>query len=274
MPENNGNGASKGWLASMPNDSIAKTLLISISLCLVCSVAVSTVAVSLKPLQLANVELARQTEILSVAGLMEEGGDVNALFEQIETRLIDLETGEFMDDVDPSSFDARAAMNDPATSKALEAGRDVAGIRRRADRAAVYFVREGDDIQTIILPVHGQGLYSTLWGFLALDADGNTIQGLTFYEDGETPGLGGEINNPRWQSRWEGIRIRDDEGNFRLAVVKNAAAAGSPDAAFQIDAISGATLTSRGVDNMMRFWLGDDGYGPFLVRIANKGDSA
>ncbi len=274
MPESNGNETSKDWLASMPNDSIAKTLLISISLCLVCSVAVSTVAVSLKPLQLANVELARQTEILSVAGLMVEGGDVAELFRQIETRIVDLDSGAFVDDVDPATFDARTAQNDPASSEALAPESDVAGIRRRAHNAAVYFVRDGDEISTIILPVHGAGLYSTLWGFLALEPDGNTIKGLTFYEDGETPGLGGEINNPRWQSRWEGIRVRDDEGAFRLAIVKSAAPEGSPDAGFQVDSISGATLTSRGVDNTMRFWLGDDGFGPFLARIAVQGDSA
>ena len=255
----------------MPNDSTAKTLIIAILLCLVCSVAVSTVAVKLKPLQTYNAELSRRTEILSVAGLMQVGGNVDQLFEQIETRIVELDSGEFTDEIDSATFDPRLALNDPVMSEAIPAEKDVAGLQRRSRYAAVYIVRESDAITTIILPVSGKGLYSTLFGFLALEGDGNTISGLTFYEDGETPGLGGEINNPRWQSRWVGLQVRDDSGKYRLEVVKGAASQGSEAASFQVDAISGATLTSRGVDHMMQFWLGDSGFGPFLEKIGNTG---
>jgi Na+-transporting NADH:ubiquinone oxidoreductase subunit C len=88
MPEDR-NG--KGWLASLPNDSVAKTLIVAIGLCLICSVVVSATAVALKPLQLRNAILARQIEILRVAGLMEEGGDVEVLFQQVEVRVVDLD---------------------------------------------------------------------------------------------------------------------------------------------------------------------------------------
>jgi Na+-transporting NADH:ubiquinone oxidoreductase subunit C len=255
----------------MPNDSTAKTLIIAILLCLVCSVAVSTVAVKLKPLQLYNAELSRRTQILAVAGLMQEGGNVDELFGQIDTRIVELESGDFVDHIDAATFDARAVQSDPEMSVAIPAEDDVAGLRRQARYAAVYLVLEGDDIRTIVLPVSGQGLYSTLYGFLALDGDGNTIQGLTFYEDGETPGLGGEINNPRWQSRWVGRQIRDDTGMYRFAVVKGAGSLESQDGVFQVDALSGATLTSRGVDHMMQFWMGDDGFGQFLARVGEAG---
>jgi Na+-transporting NADH:ubiquinone oxidoreductase subunit C len=276
MPDaiDNKETVKKGWFASLPNDSMAKTLIIAVVLCLVCSVAVSTVAVRLKPLQLYNAELSRRTEILAVAGLMRAGGDVDELFGQIETRIVDFDSGEFTDDIDPDTFDERAAQSDPMMSVAIPVEKDVAGIQRRSRYAAVYIVRENNEITTIILPVNGKGLYSTLYGFLALEGDGNTIKGLTFYEDGETPGLGGEINNPRWQSRWVGLRLRDDAGEYRLAVVKGAAPKGSEAGAFEVDAISGATLTSRGVDHMMQFWLGDFGFGPFLARIGDTGGSS
>lgn len=270
-PQDNMERSKNGWFASMPNDSTAKTLIIAILLCLVCSVAVSTVAVKLKPLQTYNAELSRRTEILSVAGLMQVGGNVDQLFEQIETRIVELDSGEFTDEIDSATFDPRLALNDPVMSEAIPAEKDVAGLQRRSRYAAVYIVRESDAITTIILPVSGKGLYSTLFGFLALEGDGNTISGLTFYEDGETPGLGGEINNPRWQSRWVGLQVRDDSGKYRLEVVKGAASQGSEAASFQVDAISGATLTSRGVDHMMQFWLGDSGFGPFLEKIGNTG---
>lgn len=274
MPEQNETaktGESGGWFASMPNDSIAKTLIVAILLCLVCSVAVSTVAVKLKPLQLYNAELSRRTQILAVAGLMQDGGNVDELFGQIDTRIVDLENGDFVDHINAASFDARAAQSDPEQSVAIPAAEDVAGLRRRASYAAIYLVLDGDEIQTIVLPVSGQGLYSTLYGFLALDGDGNTIQGLTFYEDGETPGLGGEINNPRWQSRWVGRQLRDDTGQYRFEVVKGAAPLDSQEGAFQVDALSGATLTSRGVDHMMQFWMGDNGFGHFLTRVSKAG---
>lgn len=273
MPEqtDSANRVGGGWFTRVPNDSTAKTLIIAILLCLVCSVAVSTVAVKLKPLQLYNAELSRRTQILAVAGLMQQGGNVDELFGQIDTRIVELESGDFVDHIDAATFDARAVQSDPEMSVAIPAENDVAGLRRQARYASVYLVLEGDDIRTIVLPVSGQGLYSTLYGFLALDGDGNTIQGLTFYEDGETPGLGGEINNPRWQSRWVGRQIRDDTGMYRFAVVKGAGSLESQDGVFQVDALSGATLTSRGVDHMMQFWMGDDGFGHFLARVGEAG---
>ena len=273
MPEqtDSANRVGGGWFTRVPNDSTAKTLIIAILLCLVCSVAVSTVAVKLKPLQLYNAELSRRTQILAVAGLMQQGGNVDELFDQIDTRIVELESGDFVDHIDAATFDARAVQSDPEMSVAIPAENDVAGLRRQARYASVYLVLEGDDIRTIVLPVSGQGLYSTLYGFLALDGDGNTIQGLTFYEDGETPGLGGEINNPRWQSRWVGRQIRDDTGMYRFAVVKGAGSLESQDGVFQVDALSGATLTSRGVDHMMQFWMGDDGFGHFLARVGEAG---
>jgi Na+-transporting NADH:ubiquinone oxidoreductase subunit C len=263
----------KGWLASLPNDSVAKTLIVAIGLCLICSVVVSATAVALKPLQLRNAILARQIEILRVAGLMEEGGDVEVLFQQVEVRVVDLDSGEFVDDIDGATYDQRKAARDPSMSDAVPPDDDVAGIQRRARYAPIYLVKDGDAIETIILPIHGYGLWSTMYGFLALEGNARTVRGLTFYEDGETPGLGGEINNPRWQARWVGRQLVDNQGEVRLRVIRGSPDPDSPEAIHQVDGISGATLTVNGVNNAIEYWFSDRGFGPFLARLREQGDA-
>ena len=263
----------KGWFGSLPNDSVSKTLIVAIGLCLVCSVVVSATAVALKPLQERNAALARKVQILKVAGLMqEEGADVDALFSQVETRIVDFQTGRLADDVDPETYDQRKAANDPALSEAVAKDKDIASIQRRARYAPVYVVRDGERIETIIVPVHGYGLWSTMYGFLALAGDATTVKGITFYEDGETPGLGGEINNPRWQGRWEGKKVYDESGQERLRVIKGTPDSGSPEAQYQVDGISGATLTANGVSFTIQYWMGEQGFGPFLNWLREGGE--
>ncbi len=269
MPEESGR---KGWLASLPNDSVAKTLVVAIGLCLVCSVIVSATAVALKPLQERNATLARKIQILKVAGLMEQGGDVDTLFAQVETRIIDFDSDRFTDAVDPEAYDQRKASKDPATSIRVPPEEDIASIQRRARYAPVYLVRDNGEIQTIIVPIHGYGLWSTMYGFLALEGDARTVKGITFYEDGETPGLGGEINNPRWQAHWEGKTVYDESGTERLQVIKGTPSAGSPEAIYQVDGLSGATLTANGVNFTIRYWMGEEGFGPFLAWLRDGGD--
>lgn len=252
----------QGWFASLPNDSTAKILIMAVSLCLVCSVAVSMTAVVLKPRQKANAEMSRQQQILRVADLWQEGIDQSVLFEQVEPRMVDMDSGEFTAAYDAASFELPAAIRDPGVAQQLPAQSDTAGIGVRMRYMPVYLVAREGRLETIVLPVWTKGLYSTLRGFLALKGDGNTVQGLTFYEDAETPGLGGEINNPRWQAQWEGKEIYGEDGSVAIQVTKNAT-----DPTHDIDALSGATLTSRGVDNMLEFWLGDEGYGPFLANL-------
>lgn len=264
----------KGWLSSLSNDSVAKTLIVAIGLCLVCSVIVSTTAVALKPLQLRNALVARQIEILRVAGLMEEGGDVDVLFQQVEVRIVDLDSGQFADDIDGATYDQRKAAKDPSMSDPVPPEQDIAGIQRRARYAPVYIVKDGDQIETIILPIHGYGLWSTMYGFLALEGDARTVKGLTFYEDGETPGLGGEINNPRWQARWVGREVFDDQGNLRLRVIRGSPDPDSPEAIHQVDGISGATLTVNGVNNSIDYWFSDSGFGPFLAWLREQEGAA
>lgn len=261
-----------GRLLALPNDSVAKMLLVTIVLSLVCSVLVSSAAVLLRPLQERNVELARKARILEVAGLMEEGRSIEELFQGVETRLVELATGEFTDALDPETFDQVVAARDPELGVAIPPWEDIAGISRRSRYAPVYLVRDdAGEIDMVILPVHGYGLWSTMYGFLALSGDGQTVRGLTFYQHAETPGLGGEIENPRWLARWEGRRVFGPEGEVRLQVVHGSVDPGYEWAEWSVDGLSGATLTADGVSNMVQYWLGEQGFGPFLARLREEG---
>jgi Na+-transporting NADH:ubiquinone oxidoreductase subunit C len=258
-------------LQAMPNDSVGKILLVTITLSLVCSVLVSSAAVVLKPMQERNVELARKATILEVAGLREPGRPVEELFAGVLSRLVDLETGEFSDAFDPATYDQQIAARNPELSEALQPWEDIAGIRRRARYAPVYLVGEERRPDKIILPVHGYGLWSTMYGFLALSGDAEEVRGLIFYQHAETPGLGGEIDNPRWRERWVGRQIFGPDDEVRLQVVRGSVDPGAEYAAWSVDGISGASLTAEGVSNMVQFWLGDKGFGPFLARVREDG---
>jgi len=251
----------------MPNDSRTKTVLVALLLCLVCSVVVSTAAVSLRPLQEANKALDKKRNILQIAGMMRDGASIDEQFELIEARVVDLETGEFIDDVDAQAYDQRKASRDPAASEALSKDQDIASIGRRADRATVYLVRDQDGLETIILPIHGYGLWSTMYGFVALEGDARTIKGFGFYEHAETPGLGGEVDNPQWKAQWPGKLVYDDSGDVAIEVIKGKVGDATPQPQYKVDGLAGATLTSRGVSNLLEFWLGEQGFKPFLNRI-------
>ncbi|MEM8551313.1 MAG: Na(+)-translocating NADH-quinone reductase subunit C [Pseudomonadota bacterium] len=248
----------------MSPDSVPKTVCVAVLLCLVASMVVSAAAVALRPIQDENRLLDKQAQVLRVAGLYEPGIDVAEAFQALEPKVLELATGEFTDQFDPYTFDDRQAANDITLSTPLED--DPASIRRQAKYVTVYLKRqaEGGGISQVILPVHGYGLWSTLYGFMAIEADGNTVSGLIFYEHAETPGLGAEVDNPRWRNQWPGKKLRDDEGELEITVAKTAPPAGEE---YHVDALSGATLTSNGVDNLVRFWMGERGFEPFLERV-------
>lgn len=260
-----------GRVLEMPNETPQKMLLVTVALCFVCALLVSGTAVTLRPLQEANRALERQRNILQAAGLLEEGKSVQELFQVVESKVVDLDTGQYVEDVDPAAYDQRAAAKDPDRSVAVSPELDIADIRRRAKNASVYLVRREDKIRFVILPVHGYGLWSTLYGFIALRGDGNTVAGLSFYEHAETPGLGGEVDNPSWRGQWEGKRVYDDEGKVGLRVAKGKIDKSQPGSEFKVDGLAGATLTARGVSNLVQYWLGENGFGPYLARVRRQG---
>lgn len=261
------NDAKMRWLTeilALPNDSIKKTVVVALVLSLVCSMAVAVSAVALRPLQIENATVDRQRNILTAAGLLEADTDIAEAFSKIEARVVDLESGQFTDAVDPESYDQRRAARDPAMSKALPNDADIAGIGRRERYATVYLVKEGGDVKQVILPIRGYGLWSTLYGFIALEPDLNTVVGLKFYEHGETAGLGAEVDNPGWLAQWPGRQVYDASGAPALRVAKGRSTATGDATRHEVDGLSGATLTSNGVSNMLRFWLGERGFGPFI----------
>jgi len=247
-------------------DSISNTLIVAIGLSLVCSIIVASAAIVLKPAQERNEEEFRQKIILEVAGLMEPGGNVAELFGAIEPRMVDLATGEYTDAVDPASFDALMAAGDPVLGTDIPQDEDIAGIRHRAKYAPVYLVTEDGEIQQIILPVYGKGLWSTMLGYLSLAPDGNTIKGLRFYAHAETPGLGDQVDKEAWRAQWDGKQLFAGGDEPKIHVVRGKVPADSPNAAYEIDGLSGATLTGNGVTNLVQYWTGPHGFGPYLKK--------
>ncbi len=243
------------------------TLGFAAAICLVCSVLVTSAAVTLKSRQDENLTLDRQCNVLLAAGLLEEGEDIAAdevarRFASFEAVVVDLKTGQEVPDIDPDSVDQRKMARNPARS--FEVDSNPALIKRVANQAVVYkLVGEGGELKKLVLPIEGQGLWGALYGFVAVGGDMETIEGLTFYEHKETPGLGGEVDNPNWKALWPGRKIYGADGEVRIKVVKGPAGPASEDP-YQVDGLSGATITSRGVTNLLAFWLSDQGFGEYF----------
>lgn len=256
------------------NDTISKTLIVAISLCLVCSVIVAGAAVSLKEKQATNKLNDKRANILIAADLLQKGDgqDVEKAFaEKITPQLVNLAEGRLVTDAEkqevtaaglnPEVFDQKKSSKTPELSRALDGAEDIASIKRLEKFAEIYMVKENG---TVILPIHGYGLWSTLYGFIALEKDLETVVGLGFYAHAETPGLGGEVDNPSWKALWKGKKLHNESGDLVLQVVKGKATPGSQ---HDIDGLSGATLTSRGVSNLVQFWLGENAFGKLLANM-------
>ncbi len=264
-----------------PKDSIANTLIVSLTLCIVCSLLVSGAAVALKPLQERNKLLDRQSNIIQAAGLGDpkalSGKEIEELFaSRVSRELVELESGKAVTDAD-ESYEPRKAAKDDKLNTDIESEFDI-GIAKREKQSWVYLVKGPNaEVEQVVIPIYGKGLWSTLYGYVAVDKDLRTIKGLTYYEHGETPGLGGEVENPTWKSKWIGKQIwktgepREDE-NLMVGVAKGAPAPEKLD--YMVDGLSGATITSRGVDSMLKYWFSDDGFGPFLRQLASQQEGA
>ena len=253
-------------LLALPNDNLTKTLMIAFLVAFIASIFVSIAAVTLRPFHVANLENERQERLAAMVAALPGMGDIltGAGVDDMEVHIVDLASGEFAAHIDPTTYDHREAASDPALSSVIPSEADVAGIKQRADFAPVIILRKDGRLQLVVLPVRGVGYQSMLYAYLAIKSDGNTIAGLTFYEQGETPGIGARILEPEWQALWPGKELADESGEIRISVVRGEAVG-----EFEVDGISGATRTSNGVSNMLHFWLGDYGFGPFLARLRN-----
>lgn len=252
------------------NESASKTLLVAAVLCGVCSVMVATAVVFLKPQQELNQELDVKQNILLSAGLYQNKETIKEIYEKnIEPVVVDLATGEVKKDLDAEGFDQQKADKDPGLVEEISKEADVAAIRKRAKWQKAYLVRKDGKLDQVILHVYGKGLWSTMKGFVAVDKDGVTVRGFNYYSHGETPGLGGEIENPSWIAQWAGKKLYDESGQYRpkTKVIKGKVNPADPNAPYSIDGLSGATLTSKGVEGTFQFWFSDQGYQSFLKNI-------
>lgn len=244
-------------------------------LAFVCSALVAGAAVGLRPMQEANKVLDRKKHILFAANLFDNTKSIDEMFTPIETRVIELATGDYVprETIQPENYNQVRAAFSEETGQSLERSTDIAKLKRIERYSLVYLVKDGEETEQIVLPVRGKGLWSTMYAYVALDGDLSTIRGVSFYEHGETPGLGGEVENQRWQNGWQQKRVYNESGDVGLRFVKGKAETDGPDAKFSIDGISGATLTTKGVDSLMQFWFGDHGFRPFISQLRKKDNS-
>jgi Na+-transporting NADH:ubiquinone oxidoreductase subunit C len=251
-------------------ESFGKTLGVVVAVCLACSIVVAGAAIGLRPQKEANALLDKQTNILEAAGLLKQAGqDIPGTFNKyVEAKVWDLQKGEFTDtfvskSTDPAVYDQYKS----ARKDGIRPADDFAKLIRRPNKVSVYYVKnDAGKVESIVLPINGAGLWNMMYAFLAVSPDGNTVQSLVYYDHKETPGLGGEIQNPQWKAMWPGKKLFDNKGEVAVKIVKGGVKEGD---AHGVDALSGATLTSQGVEKSLQYWLGKDGYGPFLSKVRN-----
>ncbi len=258
--------AGRDWnpwrrLLALPNESRAKTIVVAFLVSAICAALVSGATVMLRPIQAANRAAEEQARIAALvkgipgmATLLEDAGS------SLSSVVIDLESGRAATGVTSATLET--ALADPANWSAIDPGRDLAGLGQRPDFAQVYLLRDGDRVSLALLPVAGQGYGGRIEAVIALRGDRNTIAGIAVTRHSETPGLGARIEESSWQAGFPGTELRDEAGEMRFRV-----AHGPASGVHEVDGITGATRTGRGVTQMVRFWLGPDGYGPLLDAI-------
>lgn len=259
----------------MTNDSPIKAVLVVVLVALMCSSLVSAAVVMLRPIQLNNQLLERSRNIMQLTGLVPQEAELPdeemlSLFKSLDARVVDIDSAVFEPGVDPYTYDKRRAANNPELSVAIPPEFDLTGLGRRSRLAPAFLVWHEDEFQRIILPMRGNGMWSALYGYIALEPDLNTVAGAVFYEQNETPGLGDQITRPDWIAQWQGRRIYDERGEVRFAVSGGRVDPGSPSAAYEVDALTGATVTADAVTGLIHYWFGPHGFQPFLDHLRQQ----
>ena len=253
------------------NDSVTKTLGVAFVICLVCSLVVSFAAVSLRDLQKENATNNQSIKILQAAKIYDSSVDVKTQFNKLEMKYVDFNTGKILDSYENfiiEDYDQLKSTRNPNLSSALSASEDIAIIKNRENVGKFFIVRNEDSsIDKLILPIRGYGLWGTLYGYMAIEEDFNTVAGLEFYDHKETPGLGAEVDNPRWKDLWPGKKIYQNK-EVKLTVMKGKVPSDDINIDYRVDGLSGATLTSRGVTNMITYWFGESGYSKLFEELS------
>lgn len=253
----------------MNNESPLKAIIVVTATALLCSVLVTVAAVTLQPIQRAYQDLVRNRAIVGISGLTDRASELSdreviSLFRSLEARIVDLDSGKFDTSYNPDSFDTWKAAGNPELSTAIPKHQDLANLSRRSRLATVYLVKDATDLKRMLLPIYGQGMWSTLYAFIALEPDLNTIADITFYEQAETAGIGDRILRPDWQASWRGRKLSDESGTLQFRIGGAAVESTRLAAIYQVDAISGATVTVDAVANLVRYWFGPHGFASFL----------
>jgi len=248
-----------------PNESRTKTVIVAFLVSAVCAALVSGATVFLRPIQTANraaEEQARIAELVrgipGMATLLEESGGA------LSTVVIHLNSGRAAGDVTPETL--KAVLADPTNWTALERGADLAGLGQRPDFAQIFLLRDESGISLALLPMTGQGYGGRIDAILALQGDMNTIAGVAITGHSETPGLGGRIEEASWRASFPGTETRGAGGEIQFQVAR-----GEASSIYEVDGITGATRTGAAVTQMVRFWLGPEGYGP-LIDAVGRGE--
>lgn len=255
------------------NKDALRSLSVLVGVAVVCSILVSLATTTLRPIRERNEALQRYRNVVSLTGLVEADADDEQVLEvvgQLDARVVELNTGAFADDLDPDEINARSAASDESRSTQIPPDADWARLGRRSNHEVLYLVWDDGALSRVIFPISGQGMWSTLYGFIALESDLNTIADVSFYEQTETAGLGDQIEDPTWQAQWRGRKMFGDAGDVQFRVSGGVVSPSSAAAAFEVDGLTGATITGTGVTNLVRYWFGPHGYGPFLTQLAEE----
>ena len=251
-------------------ESVSRTLLVAFTICLVCSLVVSYTAVGLRDLQNENKLNDERKKILQSANMFNPSLSIESQFEQLEMKYVDFSSGKVLDtykDFAIETYNQISTTRNPLLSTKILASEDIAIIKNRENVGKFYISRDKNgELDKIILPIRGYGLWGTLFGYISIENDFNTVAGLEFYSHKETPGLGAEVDNPKWKALWPGKKIYKDDV-VRLSVLKGQVPSDANDIMYKVDGLSGATLTSRGVTNMITYWFGDSGYSKLLSEL-------
>jgi len=235
----------------MKKESIVYTMGFALVVCLVCSVLLSVVSQGLKSRQNQNEDLDRKKNILAAAEIrglslkmMSASELLNVYAAHIDQVMV--------------SASGEIVYKGECAAQACPAGSHPVYIYRASGRNEAY-----------IIPVFGKGLWSTIYGFLAVENDAATIRGVTFYKHGETPGLGGEVGSIRFESSFKGKKIYDEKEHrvrpVRVIKGKVEDALSGRDMLFAVDGITGATMTSKGVSAFLDQWI--RWYNPFFETV-------
>lgn len=236
-------------------ESKLRIFTVSLIVALFFSFLVSLSVYLLKEKQDYNIKQDRLNHILSI---------VNDNSLEMKTVLVDIKTGNYQKIESDSDFfkNFRILATDKTAIK-INKKDDLIGIGSHPSRMPAYLFYRGDKIEKIVLLIYGNGLWSTMYGFISLNKDLNTISGITFFDQKETPGLGGEVDNPNWKKQWQNKKLFNEKGELVFKVSK-----GSDQ--FSVDGLSGATMTTKGVDNIVKYWFGPNGYQKFLKQLKGE----